>query len=295
MLYQTRIQTIPDNTIDLIYTHNQDNLIVITDIWELVVHRLKDFGGMKTSDNAINLKKHFWLKWKVVFAKTLHFQYDYLFLYTSDNNMKKIEKDLVLSFKKFPTTVMKLPKKWEKIVSVLAVSENDKIWVLSQQWYGLIFNQSDLRPMWKTAWGVKWIDLQDWDKPASMFLYKDQPFIFLYTSKTWKLVSIEDLRIWKRARKWDVWATGITKDVIKWGLSIEEWAVTLKYEDWEQKNIHSDDIYLWIPESWTKEISKNPIYQIFRPWEEKEENIKYKEEKKQTDKKSSSNSEESLF
>lgn len=43
ILYQSRIQTIPEETMDLIYTHNQDKLIVITDIGELVVQRLKDF------------------------------------------------------------------------------------------------------------------------------------------------------------------------------------------------------------------------------------------------------------
>jgi len=42
VLYQSRIQVIPEETMDLIYTHNQDKLIVITDIGELVVQRLKD-------------------------------------------------------------------------------------------------------------------------------------------------------------------------------------------------------------------------------------------------------------
>lgn len=42
ILYQSRIQAIPEETMDLIYTHNQDKLIVITDIGELVVQRLKD-------------------------------------------------------------------------------------------------------------------------------------------------------------------------------------------------------------------------------------------------------------
>jgi hypothetical protein len=32
VLYQSRIQAIPEETMDLIYTHNQDKLIVITDI-----------------------------------------------------------------------------------------------------------------------------------------------------------------------------------------------------------------------------------------------------------------------
>lgn len=43
ILYQSRIQAIPEETMDLIYTHNQDKLIIITDIGELVVQRLKDF------------------------------------------------------------------------------------------------------------------------------------------------------------------------------------------------------------------------------------------------------------
>jgi hypothetical protein len=32
VLYQSRIQTIPEETMDLVYTHNQDKLIIITDI-----------------------------------------------------------------------------------------------------------------------------------------------------------------------------------------------------------------------------------------------------------------------
>lgn len=43
VLYQSRIQNIPEETLDLIYTHNQDNLIIVTDRGELVVQRLKDF------------------------------------------------------------------------------------------------------------------------------------------------------------------------------------------------------------------------------------------------------------
>ncbi len=43
VLYQTRIQNIPEETLDVVYTHNQDKLIIITDKGELIVQRLKDF------------------------------------------------------------------------------------------------------------------------------------------------------------------------------------------------------------------------------------------------------------
>jgi DNA gyrase/topoisomerase IV subunit A len=59
ILYQSRIQAIPEETMDLIYTHNQDKLIVITDIGELVVQRLKDFGSFVMKQNALNLNEHF--------------------------------------------------------------------------------------------------------------------------------------------------------------------------------------------------------------------------------------------
>jgi len=59
ILYQSRIQSIPDETMDLIYTHNQDKLIVITDIGELVVQRLKDLGSFVMKQNAMNLNEYF--------------------------------------------------------------------------------------------------------------------------------------------------------------------------------------------------------------------------------------------
>jgi len=69
----------------------------------------------------------------VIFAKTLHAPFDHLLLMTTDNNIKKVDKNMVLSFKKFPTSIMKLPGKNEKIINVLAVSDNDIIGVATKQ------------------------------------------------------------------------------------------------------------------------------------------------------------------
>jgi DNA gyrase/topoisomerase IV subunit A len=137
--------------LDLIYTHNQDKLIIITDIGELAVQRLKDFWASSMAKPAMNLKEHFWLKWKIVFAKTLHFQYDYLVFLTNQNSIKKAKKELVLSFKKFPTTIMSL-EPGEKICRVLPVNDWDNIWVITQQGWMLLFKSDDVRAMGKTAW-----------------------------------------------------------------------------------------------------------------------------------------------
>lgn len=133
VLYQSRVSVIPEDTIDLIYTHNQDKIIVITDIGELVVQRLKDLGSFQYNSIPLNFHKHFNLKGRVIFANTLHAPFDHLLLMTSDNNVKKIDKNLVLSFKKFPTSVMNLPGKNEKILNVLPVSDTDTIGVATKQ------------------------------------------------------------------------------------------------------------------------------------------------------------------
>lgn len=290
VLYQSRIQVIPEETLDLIYTHNQDKLIVITDRGELVVQRLKDLGSFTMKNNALDLKKHFELKGNIVFAKTLHFHYDHLVFLTDQNSIKKIEKDLLLKFKKFPTVVMNL-KDGEKIVSVLPVSDWDHLCVVTEQWRGLLFPSQDLRPMWKTAGGVKAIELQEWDKVVNMFLHQDEPFVLVHGKKDGKLLSLEDLKIWKRARKGQVIMTG--NDKLEGGISIVEWAIRIRFTDGSLKTLHSNDVRLDEPDTPLQKMVDKPIEIIYRPWEEKDENMKYKEERKKAELEAKRQAEES--
>lgn len=281
ILYQSRIQTIPEETMDLIYTHNQDKLIVITDIGELVVQRLKDFGSIIMKQPALNLHEHFWLKGKIIFAKTLHFDYHHLIFLTNQNSIKKINKELVLSFKKFPTVIMKLADK-EKIVSVEAVNDSDNIGILTKQGWNLLFKSSDLRPMGKTAWGVKAIELQEGDEVANMFLHKGEPFILIHANKNGKLLNLEDLKIRKRAKKGQVVMTGT--ETLEWWISIIEWAIRIRFNDWSIKTLHSNDIHLDETETPLAKMVDKDIDVIYRPREEKEENLRYKEERKKAEK-----------
>jgi DNA gyrase subunit A len=281
VLYQSRIQIIPDETLELIYTHNQDKFIVITDIWELVVQRLKDLWQFTMAKTSLNLNEYFGLKWKIIFAKTLHFDYENLVLFTNLNSIKKIKKELVLSFKKFPTKIMNLWDK-EKILSVEATNPWDNLCILSQQWWMNIFPNDNIRPMWKTAGGVKAIELQEWDKVANMFLHKNEPFILIHSKKDGKLLNLEDLRIWKRARKWMIVMTWNSK--LEWWISIIEWAIRIRYPDWEIKTLHSNDIRLDEPETPLHKMVDKEIDIIYRPREEKDENMKYKEDRKKAQK-----------
>ncbi len=277
VLYQSRIQVIPDETLDLIYTHNQDKLIIITDIGELVVQRLKEFGSFVMKQNAVNLKEHFGLKGKIVFAKTLHFEFNYLVFLTNKNSIKKTKKELVLSFKKFPTIIMKLEDK-EKILTVSPVNDWDHLGIITKQGRGLFFKSDDIRPMGKTAGGVKAIELQEGDEVANMFIHKDEPFILVHSDKNGKLLSLEDLKIWKRARKGQIIMTG--NEILEGGISIVEWAIRIRFEDGSLQTLHSNNIRLDEPETPLHKMVDKHIDIIYRPWEENEENLKYKEERK---------------
>jgi len=131
---------------------------------------------------------------------------------TNQNSIKKINKELVLSFKKFPTVIMKLADK-EKIVAVEAVSDSNNIGIITKRGRMLLFKSNDLRPMGKTAGGVKAIDLEEGDTVASMFLHKGEPFILVRGNMDGKLLNLEDLKIRKRARKGIVVMTG--KDTLE--------------------------------------------------------------------------------
>jgi len=68
-------------------------------------------------------------------------------------------------------------------------------------------------------------------------------------------------------------------------LAIDEGSITIKYTDEDQETIHSNDLYLTIPEKGMKKLGSKAIEAVFQPREEKKENKQYKEEKKAEEKK----------
>ena len=50
----------------------------------------------------------------------------------------------------------------------------------------MLFKSDEVRPMGKTAGGVKAIELQEGDQVANMFLHTDEPFILIYSDKNGK-------------------------------------------------------------------------------------------------------------
>lgn len=276
VLYQTRVLNIPEDTFILTKTHNQDRMIALSNNGELIVQRLKDLGKFTTRSDALDLVKEFGIKGELIFSITLAYDFDYFVFATDQNNVKKIKKDLILKFKKFPTVVMGLGPK-EKIIKVIAIKEGDKIGLVSQQWKILIFREKFVRPMGKTAWGVKGIDLAADDTLADMFIYQDEPFIFIHDWGNGKLVSVEDLLEQKARGEMKRGQSGvICAETKKWqkvagAMAITEWAVMLELSNWRIDKLDSDKMDLVLPEDEMSKITNATILKMYRPWSEREE------------------------
>jgi DNA gyrase subunit A len=283
VLYQSRILNIPQETFTLTKTHNQDKMIAISDRGELVIQRLKDLGKFTVQSEALDVVQHFGLKSTLVFSETLWYDFDYLVMITNQNTLKKIDKELLLSFRKFPTTVMGL-ESGEKIIKVLPIKKTDQIGVITEQGRILIFDHNGLRPMGKTAAWVKAIALQEWDKVADIFNYADEPFIFIHDDQNGKMVSVEDLLEQKRgpmrrAQPWVTCAYPKPSHPLRGAIAIVEGAVNLLMENGRIDLYDSNKMDLCMPEDELTKITNGKIVKMRRPWGEKE-SVKDAEEEK---------------
>lgn len=268
VLYQSRVNFVPDETYALNYTHNQDKLIVITEKGELVIERLKDLGSHNMKWKAFNFKEEFKLGSEIVFANSITADFDNLIILTNYNNIKKISKETIEKFKKFPTIIMNL-EKGEKIIRVLQTLKWDHIWVLSQKWMMVVYNESQIRAMWKTSWWVRAIGLEELDKVANMFVYRWEMFVFVYSKFGWKMVAFEDCKIQKRAQMWLVIADLSDWDVIHGWVAVDDgnFMLQLTWNKLLELNCNS----LKLKNRYTKldKLTDLEIIKVYTPWKDK--------------------------
>lgn len=74
------------------------------------------------------------------------------------------------------------------------------------------------------------------------------------------------------------------KEQLEWAISIIEWAIRIRFKDGTIQTLHSNNISLDEPETPLYSMVNKHIDVIYRPWEEKEENLRYKEERKKAEK-----------
>lgn len=272
VLYQSRINIIPEHTLEIIHTHNQDKLIVITSKGEIISKRLKDLGSFTIKSNPLDLKEKFELEGDIVYVGTLEKKFDYIVMLTNQNNIKKVTKQLVASLKKTPTKIMKLAE-WEKIIKAIDVNEWDTIVIITKKGMILLFKEKHIRASGKVAWWVKAIDLEAGDEVADMTKNQGEMFVFVHSQKGGKLIALEDLKEQKRAQRGLVATTLKENEELRGVLSIDDGAITLRYKDWALWKIHSNDVKLKNRYTPLDQISEKEVESVFRPWEEKDNRL----------------------
>ena len=275
VLYQSRVMNLPDDTWTFTSTHNQDKVIVISSTGELVIQRLKDLGKFTTQSDPMDPAKHYKLKGDLVFSETAAFDFDHLLILSNQNNVKKVSKETLFKMKKFPTTCMGLGE-WETVIKVLPVKEEDKIWVISQQGQILIYESSQVRAMGKTANGVKAIDLEDGDFVSDVFVYRDEPFVFMHSESQGKLVSIEDINELRRGKMKRGQTGRQVAKLKKWqkitgAIAITEWGVNIKLASGRIDKFDSEKMDLKMPDDGLTKLTNGTILKMRRWREEKEE------------------------
>ncbi len=150
----------------------------------------------------------------------------YLFFVTKKGQVKKLDTELVQNIRASWLKVLWV-KDWDELSWVKTTTWDDSIFIATSEWKAIQFSETDVRPMWRAASGVRWIRLKDKDKVIEVaIVWEDKDYVFIVTENgMWKLTEIEWYRNQKR---WGTWvkAMAMTK---KTGKLI--WAHMLSEED----------------------------------------------------------------
>ena len=141
----------------------------------------------------------------------------------------------------------------------------------------LIYKESYVRAMGKTSGGVKAISLEDSDQVADIFVYQDEPFIFIHDDQNGKLVAAEDIFLQKARGEMKRGQAGFQCAKLKKGqylkgaIAIIEGGVNLKMENGRIDLYDSDKMDLGLPKDPLSKITNGKIMKMRRPWGEKED------------------------
>lgn len=263
VLYQSRINVVPEDTYDITYTHNQKRIIAITDKWEIVKERLKDLWSFNIKWKSLDVKKHYGLKWEIIFLELLE-DFDYIVMLTDNNNIKKVTKSLIDWFRKTPTKIMGLEKN-ERIIKSKKIREEQVLWMLSSKGVLLLFNENNIRASWKTAGWVKAMSLEENEKIVDMFKNTWEMFVLIYSKDSWKFINMEDVKIQKRWQKWLQIAKLSSWEELIGGMSVEDWILYMQLSSWKVQEIDSKNIKLKNRNTKLEKITEWEIQNIYLP------------------------------
>lgn len=156
----------------------------------------------------------------------------YLVFVTKNGTIKKLDMDEVKKIRSNWLIVLKV-KDGDSLSWVKTTSGSDNVFIVTKEWKAIQFSEEDVRPMGRTASGVRWIRLAWKDEVVETAIVAwDVAYVFTITENAmWKITEIEEYRSQWR---WGSWAKSMAITPKTWKLM---WVITLKKEDLEDSSI----------------------------------------------------------
>jgi len=140
----------------------------------------------------------------------------YLFFVSKAWIVKKLDMDQVSNIRSNWLKVVWV-KEWDDLMWVKTTSWNDNIFLATKDWKAIQFNEDDVRPMWRWAAWVKWVNLKDWDQVIEVAIVsEDVKFLFTVTETwMWKITELEE---YKNQKRWGSWVKAMVINDKTWKL-----------------------------------------------------------------------------
>lgn len=141
---------------------------------------------------------------------------EFLFFVTKNGIVKKLEMSQVKNIRANGLKVAWV-KEWDELSWVKTTSGEDNVFIATKEGKAIQFDETDVRPMWRAAAGVKWINLKVEDEVIEVaIVWDDKEFVFIVTENgMWKLTGIDEYRNQKR---WGAWVKAMAVTEKTWKL-----------------------------------------------------------------------------
>lgn len=225
-----------DDEIKLIIpTRNHNDLLYFTTKWRvftLPAYEVPETARTAKWQPVINL---IWLQKDEEVAAIMDITEEkgkYLFFVTNLGTVKKLEISELRNIRSNWLKVLWV-KENDELIWVKSTSWEDNIFIATKNWKAIRFDENDVRPMWRTAFGVRWIKLKEWDNviEVAVMTENDKYILTITENWYWKLSEVEEYKDQNRGWSWSK-AMAITAKTWKM-----VWAMVLSDESRKNSDI----------------------------------------------------------
>lgn len=225
-----------DDEIKLIVpTRNHNDLLFFTTKWRvftLPAYEIPETARTAKGQPVINL---IWLQKDEEVAAIMDITEEkgkYLFFVTTHWTVKKLE---ISELKNIRSNWLKVlwVKDEDELSWVKSTNWEDNIFIATRDWKAIRFDENDVRPMWRTAFGVRWIKLKEGDNviEVAVMSENDKYILTITENGYWKLSEVEE---YKDQNRWWAGSKAMAITPKTWKMI---WASVLSEEDRKTSDI----------------------------------------------------------